>query len=123
MLEPAKTPALRLSLSRKLSPLMLTIVEWWRTRSSIAAVSTVSPAKALSHLPVVVDPSHGTGKRAYVPPMALASLAAGADGLLIEAHPEPDQAMSDGAQSLDFAGLDKLLGQLRRMAELLGRKM
>ena len=55
-------------------------------------LSVIPPAKALSHLPILVDPSHGTGKRAYVPPMALAALAAGADGLLIEVHPEPDQA-------------------------------
>ena len=74
-------------------------------------LSVIPPAKALSHLPIFVDPSHGTGKRAYVPAMALAALAAGADGLLIEVHPDPDQAMSDGAQSLDFAALDALLAQ------------
>jgi 3-deoxy-7-phosphoheptulonate synthase len=84
-------------------------------------LSVIPPAKALSHLPIFVDPSHGTGKRAYVPPMALASLAAGADGLLLEAHPEPDKAMSDGAQSLDFPALEKLLDRLRVMAPLLGR--
>jgi 3-deoxy-7-phosphoheptulonate synthase len=55
--------------------------------------------------------------------MALAGLAAGADGLLIEAHPDPDKALSDGAQSLDFAGLERLLGRLRQMAELMGRTM
>jgi 3-deoxy-7-phosphoheptulonate synthase len=86
-------------------------------------LSVIPPAKAVSHLPVVVDPSHGTGKRAYVPAMALAALAAGADGLLIEAHPEPDKALSDGAQSLDFPGLERLLGQLRQMAGVLGRGM
>ncbi|HET6573119.1 MAG TPA: 3-deoxy-7-phosphoheptulonate synthase [Fimbriiglobus sp.] len=86
-------------------------------------LSVIPPAKSLSHLPIVVDPSHGTGKRAYVPAMALAGLAAGADGLLIEAHPEPDQALSDGAQSLDFAGLEKLLDQLRTLAGVLGREM
>jgi 3-deoxy-7-phosphoheptulonate synthase len=84
-------------------------------------LSVVPPAKALAHLPVVVDPSHGTGKRDYVPPMALAALAAGADGLLIEVHPDPDRAMSDGAQTLDFAGFDRLLAALRRLAEPLGR--
>ncbi len=84
-------------------------------------LSVIPPAKTLSHLPVFVDPSHGTGKRAYVPAMALASLAAGADGLLIECHPEPDKALSDGAQSLDFAGVEKLMGQLRAMAGLVGR--
>ncbi|HJZ53450.1 MAG TPA: 3-deoxy-7-phosphoheptulonate synthase, partial [Gemmataceae bacterium] len=76
-------------------------------------LSVIPPAKALSHLPVFVDPSHGTGRRDYVPAMALAALAAGADGLLLEVHPDPDRAMSDGAQSLDFAGTEKLLGQLR----------
>jgi 3-deoxy-7-phosphoheptulonate synthase len=86
-------------------------------------LSVIPPAKALSHLPVFVDPSHGTGKRAHVPAMALAGLAAGADGLLIEAHPDPDHALSDGAQSLDFPGLEKLLARLRRMAELMGRAM
>ena len=84
-------------------------------------LSVIPPAKAVSHLPVFVDPSHGTGKRAYVPPMALAALAAGADGLLVEAHPEPDKALSDGAQSLDFAGFARLLESLRRLAEPLGR--
>jgi 3-deoxy-7-phosphoheptulonate synthase len=84
-------------------------------------LSVIPPAKRLSHLPIVVDPSHGTGKREYVPPMALAALAAGADGLLIEVHPDPDHALSDGAQSLDFAGFERLLESLRRLAEPLGR--
>jgi 3-deoxy-7-phosphoheptulonate synthase len=84
-------------------------------------LSVIPPLKQLSHLPVLVDPSHGTGKRDYVPAMALAALAAGADGLLIEIHPEPDRALSDGAQSLDFAAFERLLGQLRRLAEPLGR--
>jgi 3-deoxy-7-phosphoheptulonate synthase len=86
-------------------------------------LSVIPPCKALSHLPIAVDPSHGTGKRAYVPAMALASLAAGADGLLLEIHPHPDKAMSDGAQSLDFAGFKKLLDSLRKLAEPLGKKM
>src|SRR5436309_3251903 len=84
-------------------------------------LSVIPPVKKLSHLPILVDPSHGTGKRDYVPPMALASLAAGADGLLIEVHPDPDRALSDGAQSLDFAGFGRLLDALRRLAEPLGR--
>ena len=84
-------------------------------------LSVIPPVKHLSHLPIVVDPSHGTGKRDYVPAMALAALAAGADGLLIEVHPEPDRALSDGAQSLDFAGFTQLLQSLRRLAEPLGR--
>ncbi len=83
-------------------------------------LSVIPPVKKLTHLPIVVDPSHGTGRRDYVPPMALAALAAGADGLLLEVHPDPDHAMSDGAQSLDFAGLERLLESLRRLAEPLG---
>jgi 3-deoxy-7-phosphoheptulonate synthase len=86
-------------------------------------LSVIPPAKAVCHLPVVVDPSHGTGKRAYVPAMSRAAVAAGADGLLIEAHPDPDHALSDGAQSLDFPGLEKLLGELRTLAGVLGRTM
>jgi 3-deoxy-7-phosphoheptulonate synthase len=86
-------------------------------------LSVVPPVKQLSHLPILVDPSHGTGKRDYVPPMSLASLAAGADGLLIEVHPDPDHAVSDGAQSLNFAAFENLLISLRRLAEPLGRTM
>ena len=86
-------------------------------------LSVIPPAKVLSHLPIFVDPSHGTGKRAYVPAMALAGLAAGADGLMIEAHPDPEHALSDGAQSLDFPGLEKLLERLQALAAVLGRAM
>jgi 3-deoxy-7-phosphoheptulonate synthase len=86
-------------------------------------LSVIPPVKKLSHLPILVDPSHGTGKRDYVPPMAMAALAAGADGLLIEVHPDPDHALSDGAQSLDFAGFDRLLEALQRLAEPLGRRV
>jgi 3-deoxy-7-phosphoheptulonate synthase len=84
-------------------------------------LSVIPPVKHLSHLPILVDPSHGTGKRDYVPAMALAALAAGADGLLIEIHPEPDRALSDGAQSLDFGAFTHLLSALRHLAEPLGR--
>jgi 3-deoxy-7-phosphoheptulonate synthase len=84
-------------------------------------LSVIPPVKKLSHLPILVDPSHGTGKREYVLPMARAALAAGADGLLVEVHPDPDRALSDGAQSLDFAGFTRLLETLRRLAEPLGR--
>ncbi len=86
-------------------------------------LSVIPPAKKLSHLPILVDPSHGTGSRDYVPPMALAALAAGADGLLLEMHPDPDRAHSDGAQSLDFAGFDRLLESLHRLAEPLGKRI
>jgi 3-deoxy-7-phosphoheptulonate synthase len=84
-------------------------------------LSVIPPAKKWSHLPILVDPSHGTGKRDYVPPMALASLAAGADGLLIEVHPDPDRALSDGAQTLSFAAFEKLVGALKELAKPLGR--
>jgi 3-deoxy-7-phosphoheptulonate synthase len=84
-------------------------------------LSVIPPVKHLSHLPILVDPSHGTGKRDYVPAMARAALAAGADGILIEVHPNPDRALSDGAQSLDFDGFRRLLESLRRLAEPLTR--
>jgi 3-deoxy-7-phosphoheptulonate synthase len=83
-------------------------------------LSVVPPAKSLSHLPILVDPSHGTGRRDHVPAMSRAAIAAGADGLLIEVHPDPNRAMSDGAQSLDFAGFRLLMESLRRLAEPLG---
>lgn len=86
-------------------------------------LSVIPPVKKLSHLPILVDPSHGTGKRDYVPAMALAGLAAGADGLLIEVHPDPDHAMSDGAQTLSFEGFAQLLQSLRKLAEPLGRTL
>jgi 3-deoxy-7-phosphoheptulonate synthase len=85
-------------------------------------LGVVPPAKAACHLPIVVDPSHGTGKRAYVPPMALASLAAGADGILIETHPDPDKALSDGAQTISFPVLDDLLAKLTALCPVFGRK-
>jgi 3-deoxy-7-phosphoheptulonate synthase len=84
-------------------------------------LSVIPPVKKLSHLPILVDPSHGTGKRDYVPPMALASLAAGADGLLIEVHPEPDKALSDGAQSLSLAAFEQLVQSIKEVAKPLGR--
>jgi 3-deoxy-7-phosphoheptulonate synthase len=84
-------------------------------------LSVIPPVQAMSHLPILVDPSHGTGRRAYVPPMACAALAAGADGLLIEVHPDPDHALSDGAQTLDFPRFERLIAQLRALAEPLGR--
>lgn len=83
-------------------------------------LSVIPPAKNLSHLPILVDPSHGTGRRDYVPAMSLAALAAGADGLLIEIHPDPDRAMSDGAQSLHFEAFSRLLDKLHQLAAPLG---
>ncbi|WP_419804632.1 3-deoxy-7-phosphoheptulonate synthase [Terriglobus sp.] len=84
-------------------------------------ISAIPVLKKLTHLPVFGDPSHGVGKREFVPPMALASVAAGADGLLMEMHPNPDKAMSDGAQSLFPDQLTKLVAQLRQLAPIVGR--
>ena len=86
-------------------------------------LSVIPPAKAVCHLPIFVDPSHGTGKRAYVPAMAMAAMAAGADGLLIEMHPDPDRAASDGPQSLDFSSFAALLDRLRALAAVVGRQV
>ena len=77
----------------------------------------------LSHLPIIADPSHGTGLRDKVIPMARAAVAAGADGLLIEVHPEPDRALSDGAQSLYPDQFRQLVGELRAVAAAIGRSI
>ena len=84
-------------------------------------ISAIPVLKKLTHLPVFGDPSHGVGIREFVPAMAMASVAAGADGLLIEMHPNPDKAMSDGAQSLYPAQLEALVGKLRGIASVVGR--
>ncbi len=76
----------------------------------------------LSHLPIIVDPSHGTGKRDKVLPMALASVAAGASGLIVEVHPAPDEALSDGHQSLNPAEFAELAEECRAIAELLASR-
>ncbi len=86
-------------------------------------LSVVPPAKENSHLPVLIDPSHGTGRSSYVPAMSRAGLAAGADGLMVEVHPDPSAAMSDGAQTLDFQEFDRLLESLRALAEPLERNI
>ncbi len=86
-------------------------------------LGVIPPTKAVCHLPVFVDPSHGTGKRAYVPAMALAALAAGADGLLMEVHPDPDHAASDSAQTLDFATFDQLFSRITALAPAFGKTM
>ena len=80
-------------------------------------LNSVPLVRELSHLPVVVDPSQGTGRWSLVRPMALAAVAAGAQGLIVEVHPRPDQALSDGAQSLDFDAFDRLMVELRRLLE------
>src|SRR5438552_12833408 len=84
-------------------------------------ISAIPVVKQLSHLPIVGDPSHGTGRRDKVAPMARAAVAAGADGLIIEVHPDPDHALSDGAQSLRPEQVEELMGQLRMIAPAVGR--
>ena len=86
-------------------------------------LSAIPVVHKLSHLPIVADPSHGTGRREQVIPMARAAVAAGADGLLVEMHPDPDHALSDGAQSLRPEQLMDLSRQLRMIAPAVGRKM
>lgn len=86
-------------------------------------LSAVPVVKKKSHLPIFVDPSHGTGIRGKVLPMARAAVAAGADGLMIEVHPNPDTAMSDGPQSLYFEQFADLMRQVRIIAEALGRSV
>jgi 3-deoxy-7-phosphoheptulonate synthase len=84
-------------------------------------ISAIPVVKSLSHLPIIADPSHGTGRRDKVLPMARAAVAAGADGLLIEVHHDPDHALSDGAQSLHPAQFTELMGQLRTIAKAVDR--
>jgi 3-deoxy-7-phosphoheptulonate synthase len=84
-------------------------------------LSAIPVVKKLSHLPMVVDPSHGTGRRDKVAPMARAAVAAGADGLLIEVHPDPDQALCDGAQSLTPGQFEELMGELKLIASAVHR--
>jgi 3-deoxy-7-phosphoheptulonate synthase len=86
-------------------------------------ISAIPVVKKLSHLPMIGDPSHGTGRRDKVAPMARAAVAAGADGLIIEVHPDPDHALSDGAQSLRPAQFEELMGQLRLIAAAVGRSV
>jgi 3-deoxy-7-phosphoheptulonate synthase len=91
-----------------------------RNTMDIAAIPVV---KKLSHLPMVADPSHGTGRRDMVPALARAAVAAGADGILVEVHPNPDKAVSDAAQTLDFEGFAKLMGELKTIATAVGRTL
>jgi len=82
-------------------------------------INAVPLVRELSHLPVIVDPSQGTGRWSLVSPLALASVAAGANGLIVEVHPHPDDALSDGAQSLDFPTFDRLMADLQRLTGVL----
>ena len=85
-------------------------------------LSAVPVLRQKTHLPVIVDPSHATGVRAYVEPLAKAAVACGADGLMIEVHPCPERALSDGPQSLTFDAFEQLTAKLKPYAELSGRK-
>jgi len=89
-----------------------------RNTMDIAAMPVL---KRLTHLPVIADPSHGTGKRDYVLPMARASVAAGADGLLVEVHPDPDRAISDGAQTLRPDQFSQMMTEVKAIASAIGR--
>jgi 3-deoxy-7-phosphoheptulonate synthase len=81
-------------------------------------ISAVPLLNELSHLPVVVDPSHATGKRSLVGPMAKTAVAAGADGIIVEVHPNPEEAWSDGAQSLTFAEFENLMAGVTKYLPL-----
>jgi 3-deoxy-7-phosphoheptulonate synthase len=91
-----------------------------RNTLDIAAIPVI---KKLSHLPILADPSHGTGRRDKVAPMARAAVAAGADGLLLEVHNDPEHALSDGAQSLHFEQFEQLMVELRMIAPAVGRSI
>jgi 3-deoxy-7-phosphoheptulonate synthase len=90
---------------------------------NIFDVSAIAVVHGLSHLPIIADPSHGTGHRDMVTPMARAAVAAGADGLLVEVHPSPDRALSDGAQSLYPSQFDLMMKETRLIAEAIGRRI
>jgi 3-deoxy-7-phosphoheptulonate synthase len=91
-----------------------------RNTLDICAIPVI---KHLSHLPVIVDPSHGIGKWRFVPAMARASIAAGADGLLVEVHPNPEEALCDGAQSLNPANFTAMMDDLRRISAVMNKKL
>jgi 3-deoxy-7-phosphoheptulonate synthase len=84
-------------------------------------ISAIPVLQKLSHLPVIADPSHGTGRREMVLPLARAAVAAGADGLLVEIHPDPDHALSDGAQTITFPQFRDMMQQVRKIATAVDR--
>ena len=86
-------------------------------------LSAVPVIKGLSHLPIIVDPSHGTGKRELISSMSKAAIAAGADGLIIEVHPKPKDSISDGAQTIDFNHFKKLMLEIEPVARAVGRNL
>ena len=90
---------------------------------NIFDLSAIPVVKSVSHLPIIADPSHGTGHREMVIPMARAAVAAGADGLLVEVHPNPERAMSDGVQSLYPAQFERLMSEARIIANAIGRSI
>lgn len=92
------------------------------TRNTVD-ITAIPALKELTHLPVFLDPSHGTGRWSLVSPVALAGLAAGADGLMIEVHPQPDLALSDGDQSLNFEHFAELMQKGRPVAKAVGRNI
>ncbi len=91
--------------------------------TNVFDLTTIPVVRELSHLPIVADPSHGIGRRSMVPAMARAAVAAGADGLLIEVHPSPDYALSDGAQSLHPRQFTALMQECRAIADAIGRSI
>jgi 3-deoxy-7-phosphoheptulonate synthase len=95
-----------------------TFEKYTRNTTDINAIPVL---KQMTHLPVVLDPSHGTGKWEYVTAVARAAIAAGADGLIVEVHPHPEDAFSDGAQSLRPEKFTQLITEVRRVAEAVGR--
>ncbi len=84
-------------------------------------LSAVPVIKDISHLPVIVDPAHATGRTHLVEPMALAAIAAGADGIIVEVHPDPDSALCDGPQALTLTQFDSMMGKVRSIAGIVGR--
>ena len=86
-------------------------------------LSAVPVLKDISHLPVIVDPAHATGRNHLVEPMALAAIAAGADGIIVEVHPDPDSALCDGPQALTLPQFDSMMGKVRSIASIVGRSL
>lgn len=86
-------------------------------------ISAIPALKELTHLPVIADPSHATGRRSLVGPVSGAAVAAGADGLMVEVHQNPDQALSDGQQSLEPQELADLMKKVQKTAEAVGRRL
>jgi 3-deoxy-7-phosphoheptulonate synthase len=93
------------------------------TSRNVLDLSAIPRVRARSHLPIIADPSHGTGVRELVPPMALAAVAAGADGLMVEVHPDPSEARSDGLQSLNLVQFRDVVEKVSEICSVLGRDL